>query len=220
MSGEDIASSWAATGTTEEWHATQTFFAHYDPTNTTKWRHRRPGRSPRWEDLLVKVFGDWWRTNGLDRRAWHSSRSFFVWQACNFLLGTGHRAFGVCESPAESHEVPTCCIHSLAPQETMRCEIQPPGCIATWKSVHIGSFIAQKALDWLHHGLLLQIIGDSQIVVDVGLGRAKSSHPQIAHSMRVAQEALRQLTQNFCSQTPDWACQTMDKTVTRRNATN
>ena len=103
MSGEDIASSWAATGTTEEWHATQTFFAHYDPTNTTKWRHRRPGRSPRWEDLLVKVFGDWWRTNGLDRRAWHSSRSFFVWQACNFLLGTGHRAFGVCESRLLSH---------------------------------------------------------------------------------------------------------------------
>ena len=86
----EVAGCWSETGTLEEWRCTQAINSQLDPSNRTKWRHSKKGCSPHWESNLVKVFGDLWRQQAVDRWSWRASRARFVWECCNNLFGIGH----------------------------------------------------------------------------------------------------------------------------------
>eukprot|EP00973_Karenia_brevis_P083899 11642421-Karenia_brevis.AAC.1 len=95
MKSDHIVKHWASTCTTEDWRMAQAIGQELDPTNTTGWRHRKRGPFVRWDSLMSNVMGDSWRLMAQDRCTWKQHRQYFIYAACNRLLGIGHRAFGV-----------------------------------------------------------------------------------------------------------------------------
>ena len=59
------------------WRDMQASMPRLDPSNTTSWRHHRPGRFPRWEDLLERFCPEWLFV-AQDREQWRKLMPRFV----------------------------------------------------------------------------------------------------------------------------------------------
>ena len=96
-----IAHCWSCTGTLEDWHLKQAIYSTLDPSNSLAWRHKSKGANTHWESNLSRALGDHWRYQASDRKAWRSSRSHFVQQVSDLMLGSGSKLLG-CESGCKS----------------------------------------------------------------------------------------------------------------------
>jgi hypothetical protein len=90
-----VAHSWGHTGTLEDWHLKQTIYSHFDPCNKSSWRHPRKGHQAHWESNLASCFGDLWRAKASDRKAWRSSRTHYIVERLNTLLGANAKPLGL-----------------------------------------------------------------------------------------------------------------------------
>ena len=212
LPADGVAAVWAKTCTVEQWHLTQAVYSTLDASNTSAWRHTRRGSFSRWEDNLVRVLCDLWRHRAADRLAWRSMKASFIWEACNHLLGSGHRCFGVSE-PSPDQLSPQVSEYLAASDETGA----PENLAAHWPTLRMGRGAAQTAVSCFRHGLHIQLVGDSQLLVDLCLGKAASEDRRITRVLSVAQEALRRLTQS-CSCKPPWAKQIVQQTPRTDNS--
>ena len=64
------------------WRLRQGVGEPVDPRNTSRWRHHRTGKFPSWEDNLVVVFGDRWKTMVLEP-SWPTRQGHFILAAFN-----------------------------------------------------------------------------------------------------------------------------------------
>ena len=68
-----------------EWWSQTQDMGYWDPHNTTKWRHSRPGRHFRWEAPLSSQFPDW-VTKAQGREFWRASLPHFL-RTCSGAMG-------------------------------------------------------------------------------------------------------------------------------------
>jgi len=63
--------------------------------------------------------------------------------------------------------------------------------------LYVERYVAHSALTRIREGLPLQVVGDSQALINCLLGRVATKTPDIGRSVRLAHTALRTLTQVF-----------------------
>jgi len=64
------------------WNETKDGNLWLDPSNSSGWRHARPGKQSHWEHALAQVHGEnWW--NAVGDPSWASSRKDFLLQVCS-----------------------------------------------------------------------------------------------------------------------------------------
>ena len=64
------------------WSETRAGNRWIDPSNSSGWRHARPGRQSHWEQALAHVHGiHWW--DGVDDPSWAFARKDFVQKVCS-----------------------------------------------------------------------------------------------------------------------------------------
>eukprot|EP00973_Karenia_brevis_P031264 4316042-Karenia_brevis.AAC.1 len=121
-----------------------------------------------------------------DRSLWRNSRQHFVFQALNLLLGEGHRAFGVHEvdDPDVARQPVMAMVEDTAPELwTVACQPSPT---YTFNFADVDKHRAHKGLSWLKDGVMLQLVGDSRVLIDCLLGKAVAARQwftpvQMAH---------------------------------------
>ena len=121
---------------------------------------------------MARVHGDLWRFRVQDRSGWRGSRSQFVSDCCDCLLGVGHRAFGVEASSEDfkAHGVPpegmvASSSHLAILVESGTEVTQPPLndlSVIPWLPVTVEVSVARSVLQRLREGISFAIVGDSE----------------------------------------------------------
>jgi len=192
MPQEMIASEWANVSTLEDWHLAQAVHTCLGQSTGARWRHSERGRKRHWETTFGKVLGDGWRSLAQDRKLWRLSKSYFVWHACSELLGHGHRVFGLQEAPPVMPDM----AEQIGTQQEAQTNVVDARDLQLPHRT-IGRRICCLALQSLRSGLQLQFVGDSQVIVDAGMGRANLIDKSLQEQVGAAQESIRQLLQKL-----------------------
>ena len=139
-----------------------------------------------------------WATNGdsaRNRDEWRRCKEYFIFEALNVLLGSNHRAFGVfaAERPTLDRSTNAC-----EQEPAAQAEALDPGPMSHYNfaNVKLARAMLRKASASLRAGIVLQIVGDSRILVDCLLGRAVPAQ-QWLKALRMAHSGLQTLTSSF-----------------------
>ena len=195
MGQEHLASQWSREGTSEQWHLAQAVHASLGGSVEGTWRHKKTGWKRNWESVLVAAFGDLWRNRAIDRKSWRQCKRFFQWQACNILIGGGHRAFGT----HITEDVP---LHRT--EQSMMTESPVAHIEGSLSITSAWRMACREGLKRMAQGILMQVVGDSQVVADIFNGKAVASNAVICKHVSTAQESMRQLLMRFPIR-PRWA---------------